>query len=287
MIPVKHIDPDDIALYAMQLLPPDETEEMALHLQHSAEARRVLSEIYADLAIFAHSADMQSPPALARQRLMKHVAREKKAVPVNPLANLPGAASGGFAARPITSIFEEEEVPEKSLVQKVLPWAGWAMAAGLAGLAFTQYQEKTELKSALNLTQAEMTKTVANAEMANTLMETMKDPNAVHFALTSTDQKPPPQGGVTYVAEKGSLVLTASNLDKLPPYKIYELWLIPQDGHDPIPAGTFRPDARGFANVVMPELPKGIAAKTFGVTVEDGEGSQTPTMPIVMKGQTS
>ena len=43
MIPVKHIDPDDIALYAMQLLPPDETEEMTLHLQHSAEARRVLS----------------------------------------------------------------------------------------------------------------------------------------------------------------------------------------------------------------------------------------------------
>ena len=68
MIPVKHIDPDDLALYAMQLLPPDETEEMSLHLQHSVEARRVLSEIYGDLSIFAHSADMHSPPAAARQR---------------------------------------------------------------------------------------------------------------------------------------------------------------------------------------------------------------------------
>lgn len=286
MIPVKHIDPDDIALYAMQLLPPDETEDMALHLQHSAEARRVLSEIYADLAVFAHSADMHSPPAMARQRLMKHVAREKKALPVDPLSSRPFAVAGGLATRGASSLFEEE-VQEKSLFAKALPWAGWAIAAGLGGLSFTQYQQKTQINSTLAANQVEMAKTVAKAELANTLMETMKDPTAVHFALTSTDQKPPPQGRVTYVAEKGSLVLTASNLDKLPPYKIYELWLIPQDGHDPIPAGTFRPDARGFASVVMPELPKGIAAKTFGVTIEDGEGSQLPTMPIVLKGQTS
>jgi len=39
--------------------------------------------------------------------------------------------------------------------------------------------------------------------------------------------------------------------------------------------------------VVLPELPKGIVAKTFGVTIEDGEGSQLPTMPIVLKGQAS
>jgi hypothetical protein len=279
MIPVKHIDPDDIALYAMQLLPPDETEEMTLHLQHSAEARRVLSEIYSDLSIFAHSAEMHSPPALARQRLMKHVAREKKAVPVDPLA-------GQYAPRGTVSLFEEE-VAKPSLVAKILPWAGWALAAGMAGLSFTQYQQKTEMKSTLAANEAAMAKTTASAELANTLMETMKDPTAAHFTMTSSEQKPPPAGRITYVADKGSLVLIASNLDKLPPYKIYELWLIPQDGRDPIPAGTFRPDSRGFASVVMPELPKGIVAKTFGVTIEDGEGSSTPTMPIVLKGQSS
>jgi hypothetical protein len=39
MIPVKHIDPDDLPLYAMQLLSPEENAEMRLHLQHSTEAR--------------------------------------------------------------------------------------------------------------------------------------------------------------------------------------------------------------------------------------------------------
>lgn len=283
MIPVKHIDPDDIALYAMQLLSPEETEEMALHLQHSAEARRVLGEIYSDLSIFAHSAEMHSPPALARQRLMKHVAREKKAVPVDPLAGqyaprVPFAGSG--------TLFDEE-VARPTLVARILPWAGWALAAGMAALTFTQYQQKTEMKATLAANQAEMSKTIAAAEMANTLMETLKDPTAAHFTMTSGEIRPLPAGRVTYNSDKGSLVLTASNLDKLPPYKTYELWLIPQDGRDPIPAGTFHPDARGFATVVMPELPKGVVAKTFGVTIEDGEGSSTPTMPIVLRGQAS
>jgi anti-sigma-K factor RskA len=34
----------------------------------------------------------------------------------------------------------------------------------------------------------------------------------------------------------------------------------------------------------MPELPKGVAAKGFGVTVEDEGGSKTPTAPIVLAG---
>ncbi len=71
MIPVKHIDPDDLALYAMQLLSPEEMQEMTENLQHSAEARRQLAEIYDDLALYAHTTEMQAPPEGARQKLMK------------------------------------------------------------------------------------------------------------------------------------------------------------------------------------------------------------------------
>jgi anti-sigma-K factor RskA len=279
MIPVKHIDPDDIALYAMQLLPPEEAEEMSLHLQHSAEARRVLSEIYSDLAIFAHSAEMHSPAALARQRLMKGVAREKKAVPVDPLA-------GSYAPRATVSLFEEE-VAKRSTASKALPWIGWALAAGMAGLSVDLYLRQTDMHKSLVAAEDRASRTQAQAELANTLMETLKDPGAVHFTLTSSDLKPPPQGRVTYVQTSGALVLTASNLEKLPPYKTYELWLIPVDSPVPIPAGTFHPDERGFATVVLPQLPKGVSAKAFGVTIEDGEGASTPTMPIVLKGTAS
>ena len=89
-------------------------------------------------------------------------------------------------------------------------------------------------------------------------------------------------GKAIYMPDKGMLTFIATGLDPLQPYKTYELWLIPADGRDPIPAGTFKPDDRGNASVLMPELPKGVAAKAFGVTVEDDGGAQTPTMPIVL-----
>jgi len=276
MIPVKHIDPDDLALYAMQLLPPDEMEEMSIHLQHSAEARRVLSEIYGDLSILAHSAEMHTPPALTRQRLMKHVAREKKAVPVDPLN------SGMYAPRATVSLFED--APKKSTAAKVLPWVGWAIAAGMLVPVINFYQQREQLRTTVATQSKELKASETQAELANTLMETVKDPTAVHVALTSTGAMPPPEGRAVYVQDKGSLVFIASNLEKLQPYKTYELWLIPKDGHDPIPAGTFKPDARGNASVVLPELPKGVQVAAFGVTIEDGDGAASPTMPIVLKG---
>jgi anti-sigma-K factor RskA len=86
------------------------------------------------------------------------------------------------------------------------------------------------------------------------------------------------------VAEKGALVFTASNMEPLQPYKVYELWILPVGGHDPVPAGTFTPDARGNASVILPDVPKGLDAKAFAITIEDDGGSKTPTMPIIMSG---
>jgi anti-sigma-K factor RskA len=93
-----------------------------------------------------------------------------------------------------------------------------------------------------------------------------------------------PEGRVIYAADKGALIFLANNLGPIQPDKVYELWLIPENGQDPIPAGTFHSDTSGNGRVILPPLPRAIHAKAFGVTVEDGNGSQTPTMPIVLAG---
>ena len=103
----------------------------------------------------------------------------------------------------------------------------------------------------------------------------------------TTKGAPPalPQGKATYVANKGSLIFLASNLEPLQPAKTYELWLIPAAaGQNPIPAGTFHPDEHGNASVILPPLPKGVEAKAFGVTIEDEGGAATPTLPIILVG---
>ncbi len=70
----------------MQLLSPEEHAEVAAYLEQSPEARQELAEINGELAIYAHSVDLHSPPAQARERLMKQLNRERKAIPIDRAA---------------------------------------------------------------------------------------------------------------------------------------------------------------------------------------------------------
>jgi hypothetical protein len=286
----RHIEPEDLALFAMQLLGKDETRAVAAHVEECPECRQQLAEVQGDLAVYAHAVDMHSPPALARERLMKQVAREKKVVPIERATAEPaypsrtepvfqtGLGSGAYLA---------DEEPQRSTLRKLMPWAGWAVAAGVAVAAGSFYHDRDELQNRLKSQANQMDRISADAAAARQMLDAMTDPTAKHVTLVkapATSTPPEPQGRATYVSEKGALIFLASNMEPLQPYKVYELWLIPADGRDPIPAGTFHPDERGNASVIMPPLPKGIEAKAFGVTVEDEGGSQTPTLPIIMAG---
>jgi anti-sigma-K factor RskA len=116
-------------------------------------------------------------------------------------------------------------------------------------------------------------------------MDALTSPEAKQVTLTETRHPVQPVGHATYVAKSGALIFVARNLRPVPRDKTYELWLIPANGKAPIPAGLFRPDAAGSATVVLPSLPQGVEAKAFGVTIEEAQGSPTPTLPIVMSGQ--
>jgi anti-sigma-K factor RskA len=282
-------DQDDLALYAMQLLPADEAAQITEQLENSPELRRELAAIQSDLALYAHTVDLHSPPALARERLMKQVAREKKIVPIAQ------PAVREFPVRPSTQLgidssymrqaYAEEHVEEtRSFGSKVLPWAGWAIAAGLAVTAGNFYRERNLLRLTVTANAGQLARLTADAAAARQLLDTMNDATALRVTLQKPLTAPIPQGRATYVASKGSLIFLASNMEPLLPYKVYELWIIPADGHDPIPAGTFHPDTRGNASVIMPNLPKGVEAKAFGITIEDEGGATTPTLPIIMAG---
>ena len=280
MIPVKPIDPDDLPLYAMQLLEPEQMEELTLQLQHSVEARRILAEIYSDLALFAHTAEEHTPTTLTRQKLLKQVSREKKAIPLDrvpvPPAPIPFIPAASARA---------QENSGRSVSARVLPWFGWALAAGIGAFSFFEYQQNQNLQDTLLIKTAVLNRTVAQAQNAALVLHTLQDPGAVRVTLTSAETRPQPTGRVTYVPDTGSLILIAANLEPLQPDKTYELWIIPADGRASMPAGTFRPDEHGNASVMLPEIARGVPAKAFGITVENSEGSATPTLPILLKGQ--
>jgi anti-sigma-K factor RskA len=310
----RRITSEDLALYAMQLLSTEETAEVTAYLQESAEARRELAEIQGDLAIYAHTVDLRTPPGQARERLMKQVAREKKAIPIDrpsvpeARADAPATAArtgsvfADAAARIDESVKEgrlngrgvgsgdylaEDDQPKRGFAGKVLPWIGWAAAAGLAVTTWHLYQERDTLRGAMTTQASQLDHLTADAAAARQVLDAMTDSSAMRVTLTTKGATAPlPTGRATYIANKGALIFLASNLEPLQPSKTYELWLIPAaEGQTPIPAGTFRPDVHGNASVIMPPLPKGVEAKAFGVTVEDEGGAPTPTLPIVLAGE--
>jgi hypothetical protein len=302
----RRITSEDLALFAMQLLSEEERAEVAAYVAQSAEARKELTEIQGDLATYALTAEMHAAPVQARERLMRQVAREKKAIPID-LPPIPearaveagtGAQTGSAVADATASegrssalglggYLNEDEKPKRGVASKVLAWTGWAVAAGLAVAIGDLYHGREALRGTVTTQASQIDHLTADAAAARQVLETMTDNSAMRVTLTTKGVTAPlPTGRATYVASKGTLIFLASNLQPLQPAKTYELWLIPAgEGQNPIPAGTFHPDARGNASVIMPPLPKGVEAKAFGVTIEDEGGSATPTQPIILAGE--
>jgi anti-sigma-K factor RskA len=281
-----HPAPEDLVIFAMQLFSADESAAISQHLERCADCRDELARIHSDLALTAATVDLQAPPEAARQRLLQQIAREKKIVPI---AQQP-VKTQGEAPPPLASfgrtgsVLSIDDHPPKHTGRTVVAVAGWAVAAALAVAVTFQYRDREAMRTNLLAQAGVVDRLNTDAASAHRLMDALTDPAAMRVTLTTKAlPKAQPIGAVTYNPDKGTLVFLASNLDPLQAYKAYELWVIPTEGK-PIPAGTFHPDDQGNANVIMPDLPKGVAAKAFGVTIEPDGGSQSPTSPIILSG---
>lgn len=281
----QHIPQEDLYLFALQLLPETEMHAAALHLKECEQCRTQVGEMQGDMVAYAMTAEMQAPPSRARERLLEQIAKEKKFIAPDPVEEKLEPVLYPRNSR----MFQVDATEEKrSKTPTVMAWLGWAAAASLAIAGGLQYQQRTQLQLQLSQESAKLDAVQQNALHAESVLSALTDPKAMQVAMhiPVTPNAPVnfnPEGHVTYVPAKGSLLFVATHLDPLQQYKTYELWLLPAEG-SPIPAGLFKPDANGNATVVMPKLPQGVLAKGFGVTVEDDGGATKPTPPIVLAG---
>ena len=299
---------DDLYLYAMHLLDAGQSAQIELFLHDSPEAQQELQQIHIDLACLALSVEPEAVTEISRTKFLSSVADEPRSVNAAtklapaalqalPTYSAQALAEGSTAsltsdtvAPRLGKIYEDPSQP--GFFARLLPWAGWAVAAGLALSTWTFYQRtmamQGDVEEARNsAAQASELSRKASAESARakTVLETLGSRSAQRFLLTRQNTTPAPSAHVTYLASAGSLVFQGNNLENIPTQKTYELWLIPADkAAKPIPAGTFKPDSSGFASLILPSLPKGVTAATFGITMEDAGGSESPTLPILLIG---
>ena len=263
-----HISLDDLALYAMQSLSPEETASVRAHLASCEQCRNEVAQFEEGMLALAISTEPHDLPPNLRQRFLDSLATGSAAPAATTPAALPSPSSP-VVMRPRATV-----------------WIPWAAAAALAitttGLAVRNY---TLHQILAQQAQQNASLTTENT-YARRVLQVLTARDAQHVVLTAAKTPPAPTGRTTYLARSGELIFQGSNLAPLPPDKTYELWLIPANGSPSLPAGTFRPDAHGNASLVFPKLSPGIPAKGFGITIEHAEGSQTPTLPIVLMGTT-
>jgi hypothetical protein len=283
----QHIPIDDLYLFSLQFLPEAEAKFYTDHLAECSDCRRQLGWIQGDLAGYAMSVEMVDPPAGSRDALMRRVAQERKVLPMTPMAATTPVAKAADAEPQTATVYEMK--PRRTAA--VMAWAGWAVAAGLAVTAGLEYQDRQKLHSAYDDIASKYTDVSSQFAKAEIVLHTLTDSDTKQVAMhlppsgTGKPTPPAPEAHASYLKEKGSLVFIANNLEPLQQDKTYELWVLPAEkGAAPIPAGTFKPNAHGTGIVTALNLPKGVEAAGFGVTVEPDGGSKTPTMPIVLLG---
>jgi hypothetical protein len=260
-----HISGEDLALHAMQALTAEESAAVQAHVAECEVCRAELAAATGDLALVALSVDQQALPAGARDRFLNRIAEDAKVAESQPkLAKV---------------------IPiNRASVGRVSVWAPRVAVAALLIIAAGLSWEVMHLDMRLRNESAMLRNLARQNAKAQAVVDALTAPAAQRVLLTGLKTPPSPTGRAVYLPSTGALVFQGNNLASLPADKTYELWVIPANGAAPIPAGLFRPDATGNASVLLPELPKGIPAKAFGVTIEKASGSDTPTAPIVLAG---
>ncbi len=254
---------DDLALYALGALLGEERATLEAHLKSCPECRAELERLRGDAALLAFSTSGPRPPVRSRARLLAAIASEA-----------PPAA-----ARVPAPVKEER----RSSWSFWFAGLGWAAAAAAVIFAVMLSRRNDDLQQRVAGLESNSSGQQQQLQQAKELLSTLTAPDAARYVLVAGNTPPKPEGRAIYVASNATLVFLASNMPELPPQKIYELWLIPKTGA-PIPAGLFRPDAKGSAAIVKPTLPPGVEAKTFAITVEPEAGSAAPTSTPIMVG---
>lgn len=260
-----HNTQEELASYAMQGLPFEESASIRTHLQDCPACRTELAQVCGDLALLGIAVEQQPLPSGARERFLQRinaspaVAPQQKAAEVIPMPLKTPRRGPGF-------------------------WIPWAAVAAMAIVAISLVMQNRALNDELNDESNLVKNLAAQASRAQQVLEVLTAPSAQRVTLTEGKAPAQPSARATYLPERGALILLATNLKPLPEGKTYELWVIPATGKAPMPAGLFRPDAVGTATLVLPQIAPGISAKAFGVTVEKAGGSQVPTSPIILSG---
>ena len=266
---------DMLPLYALGELSALEAAHVGEHIEVCDTCRREFAEVSEGMLLLALTASGPAAPARSRERLLA----------ATGLLEQPHPIPSETADAPLDTGNDTDGLPLYAPMRR--PWWSFAptfAAALLAVFAILLWINNANLRSRLEDQRTKLAETQAQLTQAQLIADALTSPQVQRVALISKKQKPQPSANTMYMANHKAIVLMAYNLAPLPANKAYELWLLPTNGFAPMPVGTFRPDAKGSAIMTHTGMRETPTAKGFAITVENAEGSEKPTTPIILSG---
>lgn len=245
---------DDVAVYALGSMPPEEAEKVRAHLATCEDCREEYAQLQPAAGALAYAAEacpdqehgavVASP--LLKTRIMQQVRREAAVPPKSNVAEM-------RAVRPIV-------------------WPAYAVAAACLIIALVTGIMNISLNDQMRQTRAELAQIQSQnhrllADLAHQRTEAadLVSPDSVRFGVD--------HGQIVRHGKR--LYLAMEALPPPPKGKVYQAWTLRKGATRMSPSVTFVPNAGGGAVVAVPADASAIAA--VAVSVEPDGGSKQPT----------
>jgi anti-sigma-K factor RskA len=264
-----------VAAYALGAIDPVERPAFEVHLASCERCQKELAELSRVTVGLGLAVEPVSPPdALKARTIARAIAQ----------------------TRPARSVVAPGTVHHDR--PTIGPWtlalaASVLIAVSLGIYAWSLHRQVTDLRATLadasqrerDLRASLMAARADSARLLHTLA-IVNAPDALRVNLQGSPAAPGAKG-LAYWSRTRGLVVSAEQLPALQPGRIYQLWMV-MAGQPPIGAGVFSLNASG-ATTVEGTLPANFNVApgtevTVAVTNEPGNGSATPTMPILLAG---
>jgi len=151
-------------------------------------------------------------------------------------------------------------------------WAGILAAACMLIAAVWLGEQERQRTSQLVDTRRALIAVTADRDRLAACLRMLDEPDTMRVGFGKSG---PPHGNV-FVNGHSGVLLIASNLPKLQPGRMFEMWVIPKGG-SPRPAGMFRSNEGGTGFNMMSGPVDVASLGMIAVTVEPSAGSAMPT----------
>ena len=266
---------DAVASYAIDALGPAEARAFEAHLSTGARCQAELAELRRVVAGIGMTAEPMTPPAPLKARTLSRA--------IGP-------------GRQDSTVKMEDRVERRSVVTtrpSVMPWllaAASIVIAVMSGLyAWSLRGRVASLEQMVAVTSAQADRLrnelISVRRTSDTLFRTVQVISApdVQQVLLKGQAGAAGATGRAYWSASRGLVFNADQLPALTPGRVYQIWVI-SGKEAPIGAGTFSV-ANGSGSLTT-QLPAGVTTvNAVAVTNEPAGGSATPTLPILLVGQ--